>query len=253
MRGNKKFWKKIALLGIGGMFMANSVSGAYPVRTPEGNMPLVHWAVLEAAPGKMQEMIAIGANTVGKETPKETGTYALYGGIDATNHDLMRLLEIYESVEAYRIHGTSLAFQEYRAQRFPILKKLTILEANGIALEQKASGTATVVRMQRHEVKPELLAEYQRLAAAEATRAVSHDEGVLGMFVTAEQANPNIIHTLELYRDKTAYESYAASREAQNFRQKTQAAFLSAHTVENLATAIPLSDKGLHIASDSDK
>ena len=114
----------------------------------------------------MQAMGAIGAKTVGPQTAKEAGTYALYGAIDVKNHDLMRLLEIYESYKAYRIHSTSEAFQEYRAARLPMLKSLRIMEANGIALEQKDSGTATVAYMHRYEVEPEKLAEYQHLATA---------------------------------------------------------------------------------------
>ena len=93
-------WKRILLLGMGGMFMATSIAGAYPVRTPEGNMPMVHWAVLDATPGNLKAMGEIGARTVAPQTAKESGTYALYGGIDVTNPDRMRLLEIYESYEA---------------------------------------------------------------------------------------------------------------------------------------------------------
>ena len=92
--------------------MAGSLAGAQSIRTPEGNMPMVHWAVLESTPGDMMTMAAIGGKTVAPQTAKEAGTYALYGGIDVTNHDLMRLLEIYESYEAYRIHTTSVPFQD---------------------------------------------------------------------------------------------------------------------------------------------
>ncbi len=241
----ENIWKKSLLLCLGGVLMAGSIVSAHPIRTPEGNMPMVHWAVLESTPGNMQAMGAIGAKTVGPQTAREAGTYALYGGIDVKNHDLMRLLEIYESYEAYRIHSTSEAFQEYRAARLPMLKNLRIMEANGIALEQKDSGTATVVYMHRYEVAPEKLAEYQHLAKAEAVRAVREDAGVMGMFVTAEHDNPNIIHTMELYRDKAAYEHYQQSAKAKEFQSKTAAMFIKAHTVENLPANITLSQKGL--------
>ncbi|MBP3781376.1 MAG: antibiotic biosynthesis monooxygenase [Selenomonas sp.] len=241
----KNVWKKSLLLCLGGVLMAGSIVSAHPIRTPEGNMPMVHWAVLESTPGNMQAMGAIGAKTVGPQTAREAGTYALYGGIDVKNHDLMRLLEIYESYEAYRIHSTSEAFQEYRAARLPMLKNLRIMEANGIALEQKDSGTATVVYMHRYEVAPEKLAEYQHLATAEAVRAVREDAGVMGMFVTAEHDHPNIIHTMELYRDKAAYEHYQQSAKAREFQSKTAAMFRKAHTVENLPANIILSQKGL--------
>ena len=242
-----KMWQAVQnvtlALAMGGVIMAGTAVGAYPIRTPEGNMPMVHWAVLEATPGNMQVMSAIAAKTVGPQTAGESGTYALYGGIDETDHDLMRLLEIYESYEAYRIHTTSEAFQEYRAARLPLLKSLRILEVNGIALEQKKSGTATVVLMHRHEVKPEKLAEYQHLAKDEAVRAVHEDDGVMGMFVTAEHERPNIIHTMELYRDRASYEKYVASGKFLEFQGSVSAMFVNSRTIKNIETKIFLSEK----------
>lgn len=120
--------------------MANSFCSVHSIRTPEGNMPMVHWAVVESTPGGMTAMGRIAQETVGPQSAREAGTYALYGGVDAKNPDVMRLLEIYESYEAYRIHSTSEAFQAYRAARLPVLKNLRILEADGIALEQKDKG-----------------------------------------------------------------------------------------------------------------
>ena len=49
-------FKKTMLLAMGGLFMASSLSFAQPIRTPEGNMPMVHWAVLESTPGDMQRL-----------------------------------------------------------------------------------------------------------------------------------------------------------------------------------------------------
>ena len=60
-------------------------------------MPMVHWAVVESTPGGMTAMGRIAQETVGPQSAREAGTYALYGGIDAQNPDVMRLLEIYES------------------------------------------------------------------------------------------------------------------------------------------------------------
>ena len=241
-------WRKIGLLAVAGMYMTASLAGAYPIRTPEGNMPMVHWAVLDATSGNLGAMGEIGARTVAPQTAKESGTYALYGGIDVANPDRMRLLEIYESYEAYRIHSTSEAFQKYRAERFPMLKGLKILEANGIALEQKAEGIATKVIMRHYEVKPEKLAEYQQLATVEAVRSVREEDGVMGMFVTAEHDHPNIIHTMELYRDQKSYATYKSSRECREFEERIKQMFIHAYAVENLPTNIPLSNKGLHIS-----
>ncbi|MBE6098741.1 MAG: hypothetical protein E7197_01660 [Anaerovibrio sp.] len=86
----------------------------------------------------------------------------------------------------------------------------------------------------------------QNLATAEAVRAVQEDDGVMGMFVTGEHDKPNIIHVMELYRDRGALVDYAASSAAKAFFQKTESMFISSRIVENLETKIPLSTKGFH-------
>ena len=224
--------------------MASSIVNAHSIRTPEGNMPLVHWAVVEATNGNMQKIIEIGSRVLASTSAKEAGTYALYGALDVNNPDVMRLLEIYESNEAYRIHSSSEAFQQYRAERFPILKDLKLLEVNAIALEQKDKGTGTIVYMRRMEIEPSHLAEYQQLAIAEAKRSVKDDSGVMGMFVTAEYANPNIIHSMEIYKDKAAYEGYISSSACNNFQMKTKSMIIDERIIQNLPTKIILTDKG---------
>ena len=238
--------KLIQILFLVGIFFMSSleISNADSIRTPDGNMPYVHWAVVESKENKMDKILSLGAKILPPVVSKEKGTYALYGGLDVSNNNIMRLLEIYESLEAYRIHTSSEAFQQYRAERFPILKSLKILEVNGIALEQKTKGTGTIVFMTRYEIEHEKLAEYQELAKAEAKRAVKQEKGVMGMFVTAEADNLNIIHTMEIYKDKAEYDKYIASKDYQQFQEKIKNMILSKHTIENLPTKIVLTDKG---------
>ena len=83
--------------------MLTATANAKSIRTPEGNMPRVQWAVVESTAGTMSQMIEMGARILAPTTAKESGTYAFYGVIERDNPNLMRLLEIYESDEAYRI------------------------------------------------------------------------------------------------------------------------------------------------------
>ena len=126
------------------LFAAASVQGA-SVQTPDGNMPLIHWAVVESADGQMGVLQQLGAKHVAPEVAKEDGTYALYGAVDAKNPNIMRVLEFYEDDDAYRIHAASDGFRAYDEARRPYLKGVKILEATGIALEQKDSGVGTSV------------------------------------------------------------------------------------------------------------
>lgn len=228
---------------LGAMVMLTSLASAKSIRTPEGNMPRVQWAVVESTAGTMPQMIEIGARVLAPTTAKEAGTYALYGVIERDNPNLMRLLEIYESDEAYRIHSTSEAFQQYRAERLPILAGLKLLPVNGIVLEQKPHGVGTVVKTYRFEIAPENLAAFQKIISDEATRAVREDSGVMGAFVTAEQPHPNILHTMIIFSDDTAAQKYFASGAYKNYRRQAEPLIETEHVIDYQPTKIQLSEK----------
>lgn len=83
-----RFYKIGAMTLLGGILMTGSFCSAHSIRTPEGNMPMVHWAVVESTPGDMAAMGRIAQKTVGPQSASEAGTYALYGGIDAASGNL---------------------------------------------------------------------------------------------------------------------------------------------------------------------
>ena len=236
--------KLLLKLIIGVILLTTSIANAQSIRTPEGNMPLVHWAVVESVDGRMNDILNIGARTLAAVVPNELGTYCLYGGVDIKNQNVMRLLEIYESYEAYRIHSTSEAFQQYRAERLPILKSLKLLEVNAIVLEQKISGVGSIVCMHRYEIDPKSLSEYQKLVIDESIRAVRDDDGVMGIFITAEHDKPNIIHTMEIFKDNSARENYFNSKYFKSLHNKISRMIKIQQDIENLSTKIILSEKG---------
>lgn len=234
----KKF---LAILGV--ILMMTATASAKSVRTPEGNMPRVQWAVVESTAGAMSRMIEMGARILAPTTAKEAGTYAFYGAIEKNNPNLMRLLEIYESDEAYRIHSTSEAFQQYRAERLPYLAGLKLLPVNGIVLEQKNRGVGTVAVTNRFEIAPFDLATFQKLISEEAIRAVREDSGVIGAFVTAEQPNPNILHTMIIFADEKAAQKYFSSNAYKNYRKQVETLIQAEKKIDYAPTKIQLSEK----------
>lgn len=234
----KKF---LAILGV--ILMLTATANAKSIRTPEGNFPRVQWAVVESTSGTMSRIIEMGARILAPNTAKEAGTYALYGAIEKNNPNLMRLLEIYESDEAYRIHSTSAAFQQYRAERLPILGGLKILPVNGIVLEQKNRGVGTFVQTNRFEISPENLAAFQKIISDEYIRAVREDSDVMGAFVTAEQPRPNFLHTMMIFSDETAAQKYFSSNAYKNFRRQVESLIKNELTIDYAPTKIVLSEK----------
>ncbi|MBD3878520.1 MAG: antibiotic biosynthesis monooxygenase [Quinella sp. 1Q5] len=235
--------RKLFMIALGVMIMFQATASAKSIRTPEGNMPRVQWAVVESVEGTMPQIIDMGARILAPTTAKERGTYSLYGAIERDNPNLMRLLEIYESDEAYRIHSTSEAFQQYRAERLPILAGLKILPVNGIVLEQKAHGVGTVAQTHRFEIAPADLAKFQKIISAEAVRAVREDSGVMGAFVTAEQPHPNFLHTMIIFSDEAAAQSYFTSNAYKNFRKQVEPLIQTEQAIDYQPTRIPLSEK----------
>lgn len=235
--------RKILLLTLGVILMFQATASAKSIRTPAGNMPRVQWAFVESAAGTMSQMIEIGARVLAPTTAKEAGTYALYGAIERDNPNLMRLLEIYENDEAYRIHSTSPAFQQYRAERLPILAGLKLLPVNGIVLEQKNKGVGTVVKTYRFEIVPADLAKFQQIISDEAVRAVREDSGVMGAFVTAEQLRPNVLHTMIIFSDENAAQKYFASSAYKNYRRQVELLIQTEQVIDYQPTKITLSEK----------
>ena len=235
--------KKFFLLMLGVMLMLEANVAAKSIRTPEGNMPRVQWAVVESTAGTMPQMIEMGARILAPTTAGEAGTYALYGVIERDNPNLMRLLEIYESDEAYRIHSTSPAFQQYRAERLPILAGLKLLPVNAIVLEQKERGIGTIVKTNRFEIAPVNLAKFQQIISAEAVRAVREDSGVMGAFVTAEQPRPNFLHTMIIFSDDKAAQKYFASSAYKNYRKQVETLIQAEHVIDYQPAQIQLSEK----------
>lgn len=235
---------KIIFMAVMILIIFPQITQAKSVRTPEGNFPRVQWAVVESTPGNLGKISEIGARVLAKTSASESGTYALYGVVEKNNPDLMRLLEIYESHEAYRIHTSSPAFVQYVAERYPILKNLKVLPAVAVVLEQKDSGVGKFVITSRYEVKPENLAEFEKIISDEAIRAVKDDSKVLGFFVTYEQEKPNMIHTMEIFSDESGYKNYIASQNYKNIFQKLQPMILAEKNVDYLSANITLTQKG---------
>lgn len=214
------------------LFAAAPAQGA-SVQTPDGNMPLIHWAVVESADGQMGVLQQLGAKHVAPEVAKEDGTYALYGAVDAKNPNIMRVLEFYED-------------DAYDEARRPYLKGVKILEATGIALEQKDSGVGTSVQMDLIQVKPECLEAYVQRLAEEIRRAAADDEHVIRLYATAEKDNPARIHTMGIFTDEEGYAAYVASPAYQAFRRDTQDMIIMQNHIENQPVRIALSQRGVN-------
>lgn len=241
--------KKFSAILLGSMILASTTS-ADPIHTPEGNAPLVRWTVVTAKDDSIDEILELEEKLVTPAKDLEPGTYYLYSGVDESNPNTMRTLEIYENSDAYRLHITSKNFREYQAKRLPMVEDVQSLEVIPIVLEQKKSGTGLVVCMHRYEISPESLSDYQDLVTAEAERSVRDEDGVVGIYVTAEIDKPNVIHTMEIFRNTLARNKYLKSKAYKNFQSQLAPMIQSQTDIENLPTHIDMTDKGMKTGRD---
>lgn len=236
----------LAAFFMSGVLMINGVAAAETITGPDGSAPIVHWAVLQAKAGTMDQMNHLGAKDVAPEVAKEPGTYILYGAIDKQNPDLKRVFEIYESDEAYNIHANSAGFQQYKEDRKDILEKLIIMPVDPIALEQKKSGVGTAAVLHLYTVKLDMLENFKKAISKEMKRGVAKDAGVMGLFATAEQKETNRIHTYELFKDEAARNNYVQSAQYQKFLKKISPMLKNSKEIENLPGKVTLSSRGIH-------
>lgn len=235
--------KKLILSCLAVFVLGVSSAGAQPILNKDGSMPVVHWAVLKSSPGKMPDMMAMAAKNVAPAFVMEEGTYALYGGVDKSDTDVMRLLEIYKDDEAYELHVNSDAFHQYEAERETILEELILMEVKPYLLEVKPSGEAASVKMIRLEVNPADFDDYMAALKQEVLKTIADESGVIGMFVTAEFDNPNILHIMELYKDEAAFNEYLNTRHFKKFNRQTEHMVKSKILIENLPTTVKLTGR----------
>ena len=245
---------KILIIAVVMTILMCGHSYAHTVFSPEGKTMKIHWAVLESKTGKMSDMAAISSRTVAKATPNESGTYSLYGAIDASNPDIMRLLEIYEDEDAYTVHTSSEGFKAFVGERKPILESVKFLPVDAVVLEQKKEGTGKTIILSLIEVKNENLEEFKSLIAQEMTRAVAEVPGVMGMFATSEKGErKNFIHAMEIYADNEAMKEYTHSEKYEAYRKKADAMTESRKDFDSKPANVTLSAKGLHLNPESEK
>jgi len=65
----------------------------------------------------------------------------------------------------------------------------------------------------------------------------------MGAFVTAEQPNPNILHTMIIFADENAAQKYFSSNAYKNYRKQVEKLIQAEKKIEYAPTKIQLSEK----------
>ncbi|MCS3528907.1 alkylhydroperoxidase/carboxymuconolactone decarboxylase family protein YurZ/quinol monooxygenase YgiN [Chryseobacterium sp. JUb7] len=78
-----------------------------------------------------------------------------------------------------------------------------------------------MVRIAEIEIVPEYLEEYKRILKENAEASVEKEKGVIAIFPMYQQENPLQIRIVEIYADKTTYNSHLQSSHFQHYKTTT--------------------------------
>lgn len=256
MLHSKKLIKSALLLALGAAIAVPFGNAqAKSIRSTNGEMPAVYWTNLTAFPyiNNIGTLKNLYSQYVTPAEMQEAGTLADYDVTASENSNLVRGIEIYNDVAAYKTHTNSTTYYKYLTERIPITQSSIEKQVTPLTLESKASGTATSVFTSDVTVNTTQVNKYNQLTEAEMMRAVDNESGVLAAFSVADPIYPNQIHNMYLFTDANAQSEYFSSSDYQNYRAQVKSGNMiqTENVLYNQPANISLSGKGLHEHSKS--
>ena len=88
------------------------------------------------------------------------------------------------------------------------MKKLAFLLGLTMSLSTQA---APIIRIFEMQIRPESVQKFTELGKNNIRQSVNTEQGVLGMYVMTDKADPNKFYVVEAYADETAYQAHRAS------------------------------------------
>lgn len=104
---------------------------------------------------------------------------------------------------------------------FLILALLVLQAVPALAEDSKMPANENFVRLSLITVDPARLEEYKAYLKEGVTASMSREPGVLVLYPTTRKDAPNVFTILEIYANRTAYESHIKSAHFQKYKQGT--------------------------------
>ncbi len=216
----------------------------HEIRNIDNSPMIVQWSVLNSTPGNLGEIGKFAIKFVAPETPKEEGTYLIYGFNPQNAPDTGIYLEVYRSAKDYDIHVGKTTFASFLNGRRPFLRDLHFIYTDSIVIYSKDAGlVGNASRLTYVEPKQEVVEDFRKLLREEYIRAVNFEDSVLFMAANSELGNPDKIHSFLLFKDEKAKEAYFNSDGYKIFLERTKSMIKESRYLDGSNFNIKLSDK----------
>jgi quinol monooxygenase YgiN len=84
-----------------------------------------------------------------------------------------------------------------------------------------AQHEAMMTRISEIEIHPQYLEEYKTILKQESAASVKLEKGVVAIFPMFQKENPTQVRILEIYKDKTAYQSHLKTSHFLEYKSST--------------------------------
>ncbi len=84
-----------------------------------------------------------------------------------------------------------------------------------------AQHEAMMTRISEIEIHPQYLEEYKTILKQESAASVKLEKGVVAIFPMFQKGNPTQVRILEIYKDKTAYQSHLKTSHFVEYKSST--------------------------------
>jgi quinol monooxygenase YgiN len=124
------------LFFIGALMLASTLVGA--AASQERQRQYVQIAEIEIDPTQVEQYKAAVAEHAETAIRAEPGVLVLYAMFENDNPARIRVVEVYASTEAYRVHLEAPHFKKYKNVTEKMVKSLKLVQTTPIALAAKA-------------------------------------------------------------------------------------------------------------------
>ena len=109
------------------------------------------------------------------------------------------------------------------------MKKLAFLLGLTMSLSTQAE---PIIRIFEMQIRPESVQKFTELGKHNIRQSVNTEQGVLGMYVMTDKADPNKFYIVEAYADETAYQAHRASPHFQAWLNDAKEMIVSRKMIE---------------------
>lgn len=159
----------------------------------------------------------------------------MYSVKQKADPNMAYMVELYADESAYKTHASSPQYQAFLAASPQILtdhKKRLALTPQFLGDKKVQQTAKTRTNLVIVEVKAEDNQKFTEIVTAEMAQSLKVEDGVIAMYASTYQDQPNKWLFFEIYADDTAYETHRQTPHFQDYLKQTEKMVLDKQIIE---------------------